>query len=52
MEYRDRAIVETRDLDAHTTIEVDAEGNLLAIPVEHGSTRAEPRHLTVEGIEA
>ena len=52
IEFRDRAIVETRDLDENTTIDMDAEGNVLAITFEHASTRTDLRHLTVEGIAA
>lgn len=52
IEFNDRPIVETRDLDANTTIDVDAEGNVLAMTFEHASTRTDVRRLTVEGIAA
>jgi uncharacterized protein YuzE len=52
IEFRDWQIVETRDLDENTTIDVDAEGNVLAITFEHASKRTDVRHLTVEGIAA
>ena len=52
IEFRDREIAETRDLDENTTIDVDAEGNVLAITFEHASERTDVRHLTVEGIAA
>ena len=52
IEFRDRVLVETRDLDENTTIDMDAEGNVLAITFEHASTRTDLRHLTVEGIAA
>jgi len=52
IEFRDREIVETRDLDENTTIDVDAEGNVLAITFEHASKRTDVRHLTLEGIAA
>lgn len=52
IEFRDEGIVETRDLDENTTIDVDATGNLLAITFEHASERTDVRHLTVEGIAA
>lgn len=45
-------VVETRDLDENTTLDLDAEGNLLAITFEHSSTRTDVRRLTVEGIAA
>jgi len=52
IEFRDREIVETRDLDENTTIDVDSDGNVLAITFEHASTRTDVRRLTVEGIAA
>ena len=45
IEFQDRAIVETWDLDENTTIDMDAEGNVLAITFEHASTRTDLRHL-------
>lgn len=52
IEFRAEGIVETRDLDENTTMDVDAEGNLLAITFEHASTRTDVRRLTLEGIAA
>ena len=52
IEFRDREIVESKDLDENTTIDVDAQGNVLAITFEHASTRTDVRSLTVEGIAA
>ena len=51
-EFREEGIVETRDLDENTTIDVDASGNVLAITFEHTSERTDIRQLTVEGIAA
>ena len=52
IEFRDREIVDTRDLDENTTMDVDAEGNVLAITFEHASKRTDVRRLTLEGIAA
>ena len=52
IEFRNQEIAETRDLDANTLMDVDAEGNLLAITFEHASTRTDLTQLTVEGIAA
>jgi len=52
IEFRDRGIVDTKDLDENTTIDVDAEGNVLAITFEHASKRTDIKHLTLEGIAA
>jgi uncharacterized protein YuzE len=52
IEFRAEGIVETRDLDENTTVDFDADGNLLAITFEHASTRTDVRRLTLEGIAA
>jgi uncharacterized protein YuzE len=52
IEFRDREIADTRDLDENTTMDVDAEGNVLAITFEHASTRTDLGRLTVEGLAA
>jgi uncharacterized protein YuzE len=52
IEFRAEDVVETRDLDENTTLDLDAAGNLLAITFEHASTRTDLRRLTVEGIAA
>jgi uncharacterized protein YuzE len=52
IEFRDQGIVETRDLDENTTVDVDAEGNVLALTLEHASTRTDVSELVVEGIAA
>ena len=38
IEFRDAAVSETRDLDEDTLIDIDDEGNICAITVEHAST--------------
>lgn len=52
IEFRGGDIAETRDLDEHTVLDVDAQGNVCAITLEHASQRTDVRHLTVEGIAA
>lgn len=52
IEFRAEGVVETRDLNENTTLDLDAEGNLLAITFEHAGTRTDVRRLTVEGIVA
>lgn len=52
IEFRAEGVVETRDLDEHTTVDVDGGGNVLAITFEHASSRTDIRSLTVEGIAA
>ena len=40
IEFRDAPVSETRDLDENTILDVDAQGNICAITVEHASKRA------------
>ena len=40
IEFREAPIAETRDLDENTLLDVDADGNICAITVEHASDRA------------
>ncbi len=48
IEFRDAKIVETRDLDENTLLDVDSKGNICAITVEHASDRADIRHFSYE----
>lgn len=52
IEFKDRPIAETRDLDENTTLDLDAQGNVLAMTFEHASARTDVHRLTVEGIAA
>jgi uncharacterized protein YuzE len=52
IEFRGSDIAETRDLDEDTVLDVDGQGNVCAITLEHASQRTDVRHLTVEGIAA
>jgi len=52
IEFRDSDIVESKDLDENTILDLDAEGNVCAITFEHASQRTDVSHLVVEGIAA
>lgn len=52
IEFRDRDIAESRDLDENTVLDVDADGNVCAITFEHASERTDVERLIVEGIAA
>ena len=39
IEFRDRDIVQSKDLDENTVLDLDAEGNVCAITFEHASDR-------------
>ena len=44
--------VESTDLDENTILDLDAEGNLVAITMEHASTRTDVQHIKLSGIAA
>jgi uncharacterized protein YuzE len=52
IEFRDREIAESRELDENTILDLDARGNVCGITFEHASQRTDVHHLTVEGIAA
>lgn len=39
IECRDVPVAETRDMEENTLLDLDKEGNILAITIEHASTR-------------
>ena len=52
IEFKDSPISETRDLDENTILDIDQNGNILAITVEHASDRTDIKELTLSGIAA
>lgn len=52
IEFRADAIVETRDLDENTLIELDATGQICAMTMEHASTRTDAGNLPFEKVAA
>jgi uncharacterized protein YuzE len=52
IEFRQAPVAETRDLDENTALDVDAEGNICCITVEHASERAGAPHFTYEEVAA
>lgn len=50
MEFRDAPVVETRDLDENTLLDMDAQGNVCAITIEHASRRAGAPDFTYEQV--
>ncbi len=40
IEFRAVGVVETRDLDENTLLDIDGEGNVCGITIEHASERA------------
>ena len=52
IEFNESDIVESKDFDENTILDLDSNGNVCAITVEHASQRTDVRHLMVEGIAA
>jgi uncharacterized protein YuzE len=52
IEFREAPVAETRDLDENTVLDVDAQGNICSITVEHASQRAGAPHFSYEEVAA
>ena len=52
VEFRAGDVVETRDLDENTVLDMDAGGHICAMTFEHASQRTDVKQLVVEGIAA
>ncbi len=50
IEFRVNDIIETKDLDENTILDLDAQGNICAITFEHASIKADLQRVIVEGI--
>ena len=52
IELKQTDIRESKDLDENTILDLDSEGNIVAITMEHASTRTDVHNLTLSGIAA
>ena len=52
IELRDVPVAETRDLDENTLLDLDADGNIRSITIEHASTRADAPTFSYEQVAA
>ena len=52
IEFRMAPVAETRDLDENTVLDVDAQGNICSITVEHASQRAYAPNFSYEEVAA
>jgi uncharacterized protein YuzE len=52
IEFQAQDVVESRDLDENTIMDLDAEGGVCAITFEHASTRTDVQKISLEGIAA
>ena len=48
IEFRDVPVAETRDLDEDTILDLDSQGNIRSITVEHASKRADAPQFSYE----
>jgi uncharacterized protein YuzE len=52
IEFREATVAETRDLDENTVLDLDKDGNICAITVEHASKRADIPQFSFERVAA
>ncbi len=52
IQFQDAPVVETRDLDENTILDLDVKGNICSITIEHASKRADAPHFSYEQIAA
>jgi uncharacterized protein YuzE len=52
IQFRDGSVAETRDLDENTVLDLDTDGNLCAITIEHASSRTGIPEFSYEQIPA
>ena len=52
IEFRVAEIAETKDLDENTQLDLDKDGNICAMTIEHAKDRADILHFSFEQIAA
>jgi uncharacterized protein YuzE len=52
IEFRPNGVVETKDLDENTQLDVDSEGRICALTIEHARERADLQHFSFEQVGA
>jgi len=52
IEFRAGPVLETRDVDENTLLDVDAAGNIIAMTVEHAKERADIPSFSFEQVAA
>jgi uncharacterized protein YuzE len=52
IELNSRAVANTRDLNKDTVLDLDEDGQVCAITVEHASSKADVEQIIVEGMAA
>jgi uncharacterized protein YuzE len=52
IEFRESGVVETKDLDENILLDLDQNGQIISITVEHASQRTDVNKLVLSGIAA
>jgi uncharacterized protein YuzE len=52
IEFRVAVVAETKDLDENTQLDLDKDGNICAMTIEHAKDRADIPHFSFEQIAA
>ena len=52
IEFKVAEVAETRDLDESTQLDIDKDGNICAMTIEHAHDRADIPHFSFEQIAA
>jgi uncharacterized protein YuzE len=52
IEFRQAAVLETKDLDENTIMDLDREGNICAITIEHARERTQIPSFSYEQVPA
>lgn len=52
IEFREAAILETKDLDENTVMDLDRDGNICAVTIEHARERTQIPSFSYEQVPA
>jgi uncharacterized protein YuzE len=52
IEFRTADVAETKDLDENTLLDLDKQGNICSITIEHAKDRADIPHFSYEQVAA
>jgi uncharacterized protein YuzE len=52
IDFRSSAVAETRELDETTLLDIDSQGNLCGLTLEHARERADIPHVVFEQVPA
>lgn len=52
LEFSDAPVDETREITANVYVDLDKDGNLVSMTIEHASTAARLPHVRIEEIDA